>query len=108
MAKCSSFKAIKNSYASLLVHETASLLKKDEIEEVVEGMETYRLTPALLNEHLPVLNTLENRTALLSSIPAATKAKLTRLFNKRHEEAKLKKKKGKTVTEEHLKFDPVL
>lgn len=62
-----------------------------------------------MNEHLATLTMTENKENPLSSIPSQTKAKLTRLFNKRHEDAKLKQQKTKKGNEQHAaKYDPVL
>jgi hypothetical protein len=45
-----------------------------------------------------------------STIPSKTKGALTRMFNKKHEDAKLKlqQQKGKSKGTEHVKFNPVL
>lgn len=44
----------------------------------------------------------------LAAIPGSTKAKLTKLFNKRHEDNKLKQTKAAKGKNEHIKYDPVL
>ena len=44
----------------------------------------------------------------LAEISSQTKAKLTRLFNKRHEDNKLKQAKAIKGKNEHVKYDPVL
>jgi hypothetical protein len=44
----------------------------------------------------------------LAEINGQTKAKLTRLFNKRHEDNKLKQTKAVKGKTEHVKYDPVL
>lgn len=44
----------------------------------------------------------------MKDITPAAKANLTKQFNKRHEETKLKKAKAGKIKEEHVKFDPVL
>jgi hypothetical protein len=48
----------------------------------------------------------------LLDISSTVKAKLTRLFNKRHEEERLAKvtgkAKGKMKAEKHIKFDPLM
>ena len=54
-------------------------------------MEEYRITPAMINDHLASLYyTQKDKQSPLADIPSNVKAKLTRLFNKRHEDAKLK------------------
>ena len=108
MTTCSSFKTIKSNYSSLLMEELVAMLKKENIQGAVELMEGYRLTPLILNEHLSSLTALSSKTSPLAAIPPAIKAKLTRLFNKRHEDAKLMKKTGKAATQEHAKFNTVL
>jgi hypothetical protein len=44
----------------------------------------------------------------LASVSPATKSQLTRLFNRRHEEAKLTKVKAIKMKDEHIKFNSVL
>lgn len=63
----------------------------------------------MINEHLTSLyfstSTDKNPWA---EVPSTVKGKLTRLYNKRHEDSKLKATtKSKGVTEE-LKFDPLM
>jgi hypothetical protein len=41
-------------------------------------------------------------------VPPQVKAKLTRLFNKRHEDFKLKAVKNVKGKSEHIKFNPLL
>lgn len=53
-------------------------------------METYSITPAIINEHLASLYYSSDKTNPLTDVPSTIKGKLTRLFNKRHEDAKLK------------------
>ncbi len=74
----------------------------------MEFMELYNLSPASINEHLPSIVMTPDKTNPFGLIPSQTKAKLTRLFNKRHEDAKLKQLKSKKSVVEHLKFNPVL
>jgi hypothetical protein len=90
------------------MEEIAGLMKNEQIDEAVMLMEEYRLTPAILNEHLITLVTLGQKTTPLATVPPATKAKLTKLFNKRHEDARLKQQKGKNQSVHLVKFDPVL
>lgn len=72
-------------------------------------MEQYNITPAILNEHLISLTSFGGKDHPLSNVPSQIKTKLTKAFNKRHEEAKLKQKqKGKKVDVTHIKFDPVM
>lgn len=47
-------------------------------------METYNITPAIINEHLASLYFSSDKTNPLTDVPANIKGKLTRLFNKRH------------------------
>lgn len=72
-------------------------------------MEQYRISPSIISEHLSSLY-CPNSTNPLSDVPSAVKAKLTRLFNKRHEEERLAKikGKGKQKAEQHVKFDPLM
>lgn len=57
-------------------------------------MEGYRITPMVVNEHLASLFYVDksnnNSVNPLSEIPSTIKGKLTRMFNKRHGDAKLK------------------
>jgi hypothetical protein len=62
----------------------------------------------ILNEHLVSLQFSTNKNNPLSEIASQTKAKLTRLFNKRHEDSKLKGKKAIKPKEDHMKFNEVL
>jgi hypothetical protein len=71
-------------------------------------MEIYNINPTILNEHLISLQFNPSKSNLLAGVETATKSKLTRLYNKRHEEAKLKAAKGPKAKVEHVKFDPVL
>ena len=71
-------------------------------------MEMYRITPNLLTENLVPMTSFKTDSPF-TSVSTSVKAKLTRAYNKRHEDAKLKGKKlKKGTTFEHLKFDPVL
>ena len=109
MTGCSSFRSVKSNYSAILMHELVQMMKTDKIEEAVDIMELYRLNPTILSEHLVSLGSLDSKNSPLLSIPGPTKAKLTRTFNKRHEEAKLKGKKGKKgPSNDHQKYDPVL
>jgi hypothetical protein len=71
-------------------------------------MELYHFSPLILNEHLASLQFDLDKVNPLSGISSQVKAKLTRLFNKRHEDAKLKKQKTIKAKTEHIKFNPVL
>lgn len=44
----------------------------------------------------------------MQTIPTATKTKLTKLFNKRHEDSKLKQTNKAKSKVEHFKFDPLM
>lgn len=56
----------------------------------LEFMQTYNITPAIISEHLTSLNQGTEKTNPMASIPTAIKTKLTKAFNKRHEDARLK------------------
>jgi hypothetical protein len=71
-------------------------------------MEYYSISPAILNDHLATLVTASDKSNPLGAIPTAVKSKLTRLFNKLHEDSKLKQQKIKKGGEKHAKFNPVL
>ena len=73
-------------------------------------METYSITPTILSEHLASMPYSVDKTNPLAAVSSQTKAKLTRLFNKRHEDAKLSKQQSKGVKgkSEHVKFNPVM
>ena len=90
---CSNFKAVKNGYSTLIMHEITNLVKEDHIESTVDFMEQYRITPTILTENLTILTSLSAKQCPLPNVPPNLKAKLTRSFNKRHEDAKLKGKK---------------
>jgi hypothetical protein len=86
------------------------LLREERIEEAVQLMEQYNITPAMIADHLATLHftTSTDKYNPLNDIPSAVKGKLTKLFNKRHEDSKMKqavKGKGKA---EHVKFDPLM
>ena len=71
-------------------------------------MELYRISPELITENLVPMTSFKIDSPF-ASISGSVKAKLTRAFNKRHEDAKLKGKKVKKgTTMEHLKFNPIL
>ena len=54
-------------------------------------MEQYNITPAIITDHLNSLYyTTGNDKNPLTEVPSAMKAKLTRLYNKRHEDSKMK------------------
>lgn len=58
-------------------------------------MEGYRISPMVVNEHLASLFYIDkspNNPVVnpLADIPSTVKGKLTRMFNKRHGDAKLK------------------
>lgn len=59
-------------------------------------MEFYNLTPTHISEHLQSLQFGE-RQDLLKNIPAPLKTKLTKTYNKHHENTKFKKKKLKVA-----------
>lgn len=108
---CSCNSAIRLEYVSLLTHQLAGLLKDDHIETAIQMMDYYNLTPAVINEHLATLANAPDKTNPLTSLASNVKSKLTRLFNKFHEETKLKQQKGKrggAGGEKHIKIDPVL
>ena len=48
-------------------------------------METYHITPAILNEHIILIQFNPKKDNLMSEISTQTKTKLTKLYNKRHE-----------------------
>lgn len=81
---CSSHWAVKNYSSTILLQELVSHLKSEHYEKAVELMESYRLTPASLNENLASLSLAEDKSSPLNAVPSQAKAKLTRLFNKRH------------------------
>jgi hypothetical protein len=69
-------------------------------------MEQYNITPAMIGDHLSSLYYSPGEKNPLGDVPSSVKGKLTRLYNKRHEDSKMKqitKGKGKV---EHTKFDP--
>ena len=83
------------------------------MEEAAYLMEQYRIGPAMVGEHLISLYYTPFSPNPLADVPAAAKGKLTRLYNKRHEEAKLAKAKakgkgGNKEQQKHMKFDPVM
>lgn len=49
-----------------------------------------------------------DKVNLMAGISSNQKSKLTRLYNKKHMELKLKAAKKEKVKVEHVKFDPVL
>lgn len=81
---CSSFKAVKNSYSSLIMHEITEMVKSDNIERTVDFMEYYRITPTLLTQNLTLLTSLSAKQCPFPNVSPNLKAKLTRTFNKRH------------------------
>lgn len=99
-------KSIKYQYAPLMFYWLYQKLKEGEIEEIVRFMDYYHISPTIITEHLQSLQ-LGDRQSLMKDISASTKAKLTRAYNKYHENTKFKKKKTIT-TEDFSKYDPVL
>jgi hypothetical protein len=72
-------------------------------------MENYNITPAIISDHLSSLNFTNDKSNILSSISPAIKSKLTRSYNKRHEDTKLEQQNNKAkVKVDHIKYDPVL
>lgn len=69
-------------------------------------MDYYHISPTVISEHLQSLQ-LGDRQNLMKDISASTKAKLTKAYNRYHENTKFKKKKTKTA-EDFNKYDPVL
>jgi hypothetical protein len=65
------------------------------VEQAVIFMEQYRISPPMITDHLTSLYFSADKSQPLAEIPSSVKAKLTRLFNKRHEEARLVKQSGK-------------
>ena len=113
MTNTSSNKTVKNLYAPLIAKELSELLRKDEVEDAACMMEQYRIPPAMVGEHLLALYYTPLSSNPLADVPAATKGKLTRLYNKRHEEAKLAKAKAKSKggskeQQKHIKYDPLM
>ena len=92
----SSNETAKRHYATMLFEWIYQHLKvKDpDIDSIVLFMDHYNFTPASLTESITCLQ-YGNRESLLKDIPAATKAKLTRAYNKHHETTKFKKNKVK-------------
>ena len=106
---CSDMKAIRFQYGPLVMNVLVDLLRHDAIEDALDLMEQYRLTPLALQEHLTSIQTTGDKSSALSDVPPAVKAKLTRLYNRRHEDVKLKAQKGgKAKGEQMAKFNPVL
>jgi hypothetical protein len=71
-------------------------------------MEQYNITPAIISDHLSSLYFSPDKPNPLAEVPSAVKGKLTRLFNKRHEDSKLKqatKSKGNVL---NIKFNPLM
>ena len=59
-------------------------------------MEEYNIDPKFFNEDLATLQFNPKKENLLSEIPTAVKGKLTKEYNKRHQDSMAKKKgKGK-------------
>jgi hypothetical protein len=73
-------------------------------------METYNLSPATMNEVLLEVQYNPQKNALLPDVTSSTKSKLTKAFNRRHEEARMKGKAKKVAVPvaEHLKYNEVL
>ena len=75
----------------------------------ISFMENYNINPAILAEHLTNMPYKMGKDSNpFEGIPTKVKASLTRTFNKRHEDSKLKAIKGGKVKAEHVKFDPIL
>lgn len=55
-------------------------------------METYGLSPVTMNEVLLEVQYNPQKNILLPDVTASTKTKLTKAYNKRHEEARMKGK----------------
>jgi hypothetical protein len=60
-------------------------------------MENYNLSPAIMNEILLEVQYNPQKNTLLPDVTGSTKGKLTKAFNRRHEEAKIKAKQKKIV-----------
>lgn len=73
-------------------------------------MEHYNITPAMIGDHLTSLNftTSTDKSHPLADIPSTVKGKLTRLFNKRHEDSKMKATNKVKAKNDHVKFDPLM
>ena len=73
-------------------------------------MEIYHLNPTLMSENLERLVYNPKGINFMSDIPAPVKGKLTREYNKRHEQTKMKIAKAKKAAGEvnHFKFHPEL
>lgn len=73
-------------------------------------METYGLTPTTMNEVLLQIQYNPQKNVLFPDVTTSTKTKLTKAFNRRHEEARMKGKTKKVAAPlpEHLKYNEVL
>ena len=74
-------------------------------------MEDYNITPATLNQHLVSMMYTggDKNTNPMADISSGIKGKLTRTFNKRHEDAKLRAQaKGPKAKVQHIKYDPLM
>lgn len=45
---CASNKAVRNDYSTLITHEITDMVKSEKIEDAVDFMYLYRITPASL------------------------------------------------------------
>lgn len=109
VANIGNWKAAKECYLPLITKELCELLKQEKVEEAVMLIEKYNITPAMIIEHLASLYyTASTDKNPWVEIPSAVKGKLTRLYNKRHEDSKIKGVNKIKATVEHVKFDPMM
>jgi hypothetical protein len=63
----------------------------------------------MITEHLTSLYyTTSTDKNPWTEVPSAVKGKLTRIYNKRHEDSKIKAATKSKAVVEHVKFDPLM
>ena len=86
----------KTLYSTMIFEWIYQHLRKSdgEVEDIVLFMDHYNISPTVLADNITCLE-YGDRSSLMKDISAATKAKLTRAYNKHHETTKFKKNKTK-------------
>ena len=99
--------SLLKDYIPIIYRMIMTALQKDEVEEAVELMHEFNITPDILKEHLVQLQPgalkLEQD---FKDLPAKLKASLTRIYNAHYKSslAKVKKARGERVETDY--FDP--
>ena len=99
--------SVLNEYVPVLYKMIIKLLKENSIEEAVEVMHQYNISPEVLKEHLISLqfatHTVETE---FKNIPTKTKTSLTKAYNSHYKSSlqKVKKKKAEATPKDN--FDP--